>query len=116
MPIHALDHLYVEVHDWEGAVSFWTGLGFEFVDRWGSAGHRAGRLEAGSAAVVLAEVDEDTEPAFNAFFEVAEPDDLELPDAVDVETPLSATHWGTRWLRVRDAHGRVYALEENPGG
>lgn len=116
MPIRALDHLYVEVHDWDGAVAFWRGLGFEFVDRWGSEGHRAGRLEVEHAAVVLAEVDHDAEPAFNAFFELTDADGMELPDAVDIETPLNPTHWGTRWLRVRDAHGRVYALEETPGG
>ncbi len=33
-------------------------------------------------------------------------------EAVEVSTPLEATHWGTRWIRVTDPDGHTYALEE----
>jgi uncharacterized glyoxalase superfamily protein PhnB len=31
---------------------------------------------------------------------------------IAVTTPLGPTHWGTRWIRVRDPDGREFALEE----
>ena len=110
MAITALDHIYVETRDWEAAVAFWKGLGF--AERWGSEGHRAGRLAAGSATVVLAEVEEAAEPGFSVFFSLEDADDFMVGDAVEVMTPLSQTHWGTRWMRVRDGEANVYSLEE----
>jgi len=100
MTVTALDHLYVETTDWPGSVDFWEGLGFDITERWGSDGHRAGRLVAGAAAVVLAEVAAD--PEFTVFFAV--------PDSPDLEP----THWGTRLKRVTDPDGRTVALEATP--
>ena len=111
MAVTDLDHLYIETHDWEASVSFWEGLGFSFASRWGSSGHRAGRLESAAAAVVLAEVSADQSPGFNAFFRLDEADDFAMGPGVEVTTPLEDTHWGTRWIRVRDPEGQVYSLE-----
>ena len=36
---------------------------------------------------------------------------LQATDAVDVISPLEDTHWGTRWIRVRDPDGNLYVLE-----
>jgi len=36
-------------------------------------------------------------------------DSVEIPGVV---TPLSHTHWGSRWIRVADPDGRVHPLEE----
>ena len=115
MGITKLDHVYVETRDWDAATAFWGGLGFSFVEQWGSDGHRAGRLEAGSAAVVLAEVDEDAAPAFNVFFQLDDAERFAPGDRVDVIHSLEPTHWGTRWVRVRDPEGRVHCLEAQPG-
>ena len=41
---------------------------------------------------------------------------FEVGAAVDVEQPLSSTHWGTRWIRVRDPEGRIFCLEEAQAG
>ena len=95
-------------------MAFWEGLGFEFVDQWGSDGHRAGRLQSKQAVVVLAEVGPDLPAAFNAFFDLADPDRFEIGPGVEVETPLETTHWGTRWIRVTDPDGRVHCLEAGP--
>lgn len=111
MGIRSLDHLYVETSKWEDSVAFWGGLGFEFAGQWGTQGHRAGRLETSGAAIVLAEVAPDAEPAFNAFFDVSDIDEFQPGSGVEVVTPLESTHWGTRWIRVRDPEGRVYAFE-----
>lgn len=109
MGITGLDHVYAETTDWEAALEFWQGLGFEVAETWGDDGHRAGRLTAGDAAVVLAEVDRD--PAFNVHFALADADSFEPGESVTVTTPLTDTHWGTRWIRVQDGDGRTYALE-----
>jgi hypothetical protein len=109
--ITKLEHLYVETHEWGLSVAFWSGLGFSFIRTWGSEGHRAGRLESGIAAVVLAEVPSEQPPTSSAFFTLEDPDDFSVGEAADVITPLQETHWGTRWMRVRKPEGRVYAFE-----
>jgi uncharacterized glyoxalase superfamily protein PhnB len=107
MAVTALDHVYLETTHWESSVEFWHRLGFTVAERWGSAGHRAGRLVAGSAAIVLAEVDGD--PEVTLFFRLDDPEALDAGAAVAV--PLQPTHWGTRMIRVRDPEGRIHALE-----
>lgn len=109
MGITGIGHVYAETSDWEGSVAFWEGLGFSFADRWESDGHRAGRLECNSAAVVLAEVPEEPQH-LSVFFDIERPEDA--PDLPGVVTPLTDTHWGTRWIRVEDPDGRIHALEE----
>ncbi len=109
MGINRIDHLYAETAHWDDSVAFWEGLGFSFAERWGSDGHRAGRLVCNDAAIVLAEVEE--KPAFNVFFDITDADALDATGH-DVATPLQDTHWGTRWIRVTDPDGRIIALEE----
>lgn len=108
MAVRRIDHLYAETREWGAGVAFWEGLGFSFTDRWGSEGHRAGRLECGQAGVVLAEIGEGT-PEFNVFFDADAIDAVDVPTVV---TPPSPTHWGTRWLRLRDPDGRIHVLED----
>ncbi|MDP2623623.1 MAG: hypothetical protein Q8Q29_07500 [Actinomycetota bacterium] len=43
-------------------------------------------------------------------------DSFEPGTVVEVTAPLEATHWGTRWIRVREPEGRIFALEEAPEG
>ena len=113
MGIRAIDHLYLETRSFEATVAFWERLGFRLAAQWGSDGHRAGRLESGEAFIVLAE---SSEPVQTVHFRLAEADAFarRLADqsGVTVQTPLEATHWGTRWIRVQDPDGRVFALEE----
>lgn len=112
MAVTAIDHIYVETREWEASVEFWRALGFEIVESWGSEGHRAGRLEAGTAVVVLAEVGPDATPAFNVFFDLVDADAYRPGSAAEVVTPLEPTHWDTRWIRARDPEGRIHCLEE----
>lgn len=112
MAVTVIDHVYAETREWESSVEFWRAIGFEVVASWGSEGHRAGRLESGDAAVVLAEVGPDATPAFNVFFDLQGADAYEPGPGADVVTPLEATHWNTRWIRVRDPEGRIHCLEE----
>lgn len=48
--------------------------------------------------------------AFNVFLALADAD--AATDLPGVVTPLSNTHWGTRWIRVADPDGRIHPLEE----
>ncbi len=114
MPVTDLDHVYLETRDWDAGVAFWEGLGFRLAEQWGSDGHRAGRLAAGKAAVVLAEVGADSVPETSIFFALEDGDEYSVAEAVPVEEQLAATHWGTRLIRVRDPEGRVFCLEEKP--
>jgi catechol 2,3-dioxygenase-like lactoylglutathione lyase family enzyme len=113
MSVKAIDHLYLETRSFDETVRFWEGLGFRLAARWGQDGHRAGRLASGRASIVLAESDE---PVLTVHFGIDDADRYagRVADGGDVplDAPLSATHWGTRLMRVRDPDGRVFALEE----
>lgn len=114
MPITDLDHIYLETREWSRDVAFWEGLGFGLSEEWGREGHRAGRLTAGHASVVLAEVDPATQPAMSIFFRLEDADAFSVADDATVLESLTETHWGTRWIRVADSEGRVFSLEEKP--
>ncbi len=117
MGIAAIDHMYVETRHYDRTRVFWEALGFGVAAEWGEGGHRACRLASESAGVVLAEVGPEHAPQSpNVHFklESAEQMDEKLATAAEVTvlTPLSETHWQTRWIRVQDPDGNVYALEE----
>ncbi|MCB2224650.1 MAG: hypothetical protein KQH83_10835 [Actinobacteria bacterium] len=116
MDITAIGHLYVETLHWEASLRFWEGLGFTVAERWGSDGHRAGRLESGTAQIVLAEAPEGAGPAFDLVFRAGDLDGAPPAPEVGVAAPVQDTHWGTRVLRVRDPDGRVYSLEQDVEG
>jgi catechol 2,3-dioxygenase-like lactoylglutathione lyase family enzyme len=113
MAIEAIDHLYIESWSFKDAVAFWESLGFKLVEEWGDDGHQAGRLEAGSAFIVLVESDT---PTVDIHFRMNEAEalseSLTRDDHAAVVLPLEPTHWGTRWMRVQDPDGRNFVLEE----
>ena len=117
MTVKALDHVYVETRRFEQTVEFWKSLGFTIAAEWGDGSHRACRLVADRAAVVLAEADPEASPQSpTVHFAMADPEHLArtLTEAENVEviTPLADTHWGTRWIRVQDPDGNLYCLED----
>ena len=117
MGIFSIDHIYVETRSFPESLAFWQGLGFDLVEEWGEGVHRAARLQAGEAAVVLA-TGESTIPA--VFFGVSGinhlANDITGGDTVTVRQPLESTHWGTQWIRVADPSGNIFALEESSPG
>jgi uncharacterized glyoxalase superfamily protein PhnB len=118
MSIEAIDHLYVETTAFDEALRFWRGLGFSVADAWGEDGHRACRLESGTAAVVLATADGAEPCPVTVHFRVGDVDALAEQVAraegspVGVEVAPEDTHWGTRWMRVRDPDGHVFSVEQ----
>jgi catechol 2,3-dioxygenase-like lactoylglutathione lyase family enzyme len=117
MGITGVDHLYIETRSFEKGRAFWESLGFELKEKWGEDGHVAGLLNRGQATVVLAEVKAGEKPegptihfgidGADAYFA-----SLSKQASLKIVTKLESTHWGTRWIRVEDPDGRVFALEE----
>jgi hypothetical protein len=111
--IEAIDHLYIESRSFKEAVAFWSSLGFTLVEEWGDDGHQAGRLEAGQAVIVLVESDT---PTVDIHLRVTEPEELaaalERDGGAAVAQALEPTHWGTRWMKVRDPDNRIFVLED----
>jgi catechol 2,3-dioxygenase-like lactoylglutathione lyase family enzyme len=112
--IRGIDHLYIETRSFAKASAFWEGLGFRFVTKWGEDGHEAGLLRCNGASIVLAEADDPFPPTVHFALEGADAfaATLAKKNAVRVTQPLEHTHWGTRWIRVADSDGNVFALEE----
>ena len=115
MGIQAIDHLYIETRSFDQGVAFWLELGFQLVERWGTDGHHAGRLRAGDAEIVLAESDT---PVVTVHFRSVDTAGVATrvgaSEIVRVRDPLAQTHWGAQLMRVEDADGHVFALEEAP--
>lgn len=115
MTVLGFDHIYVETHHYTQAREFWQALGFALADEWGEDDHRACRLTLGNTAVVLAQTAGATAIPPTIHFAVSDPAQLErqlgASPAIFLSTPLKETHWGTRWMRVRDPDGNEYVLE-----
>jgi catechol 2,3-dioxygenase-like lactoylglutathione lyase family enzyme len=116
MSVSGFDHIYVETRHFELTIAFWESLGFSVKETWGSGDHRACRLGAGDAWVVLAEAGAGHDPQrATVHLAMQDPEALDArideAPSVDVISPLEETHWGTRWIRVRDPDGNLYVLE-----
>jgi catechol 2,3-dioxygenase-like lactoylglutathione lyase family enzyme len=116
MSVSGFDHVYVETRHFERTIAFWESLGFAVAESWGEGDHRACRLSAGTAWVVLAEAGAGHDPQrATVHLKVTDPEALDArireADAVSVISPLEETHWGTRWIRVHDPDGNLYVLE-----
>jgi catechol 2,3-dioxygenase-like lactoylglutathione lyase family enzyme len=117
MSISKIDHLFLQTNHWERSLQFWTRLGFTIVRQWGEDGHRACQLQSGDAQLTMAELEDKSHlpDRPTAYFKVSNIEEMNrgLSDssAVQVVLPLQKTHWGTRWIRVQDPDGNIYALE-----
>lgn len=113
-----IDHAYVETRTFDRTTTFWKELGFDVRESWGGPGHRAAIFQRGESRVVVAECAPD-DAAQRATVHFDAPD-IEIiaasasaaRETVVVATPLGPTHWGTRWLRVRDPDGNLWAFEK----
>ena len=68
------------------------------------------------ALIVLANSASDSPATPTFHFAISNAEELNktlIADSnIEVETELEDTHWGTKWIRVRDPDGNVYALED----
>lgn len=118
--LNGYGHLFLETHDFAGMVRFWSALGFETAEAWGTEaeGHQGCVLKCGDSVVVVGSVGpKEPVQAPTMHFSVKSVDQLAAAlkgnRAVDVVTAPEATHWNTRWIRVKDPQGNVYAVESD---
>jgi uncharacterized glyoxalase superfamily protein PhnB len=118
MAVQGIDHLFIETRDFDASVRLWQALGFTLAEQWGEGSYRAGLLRSESAVIVLAPPRQgSSRAAITVHFRIADVDSLaqrlaHAGASGAIETQPEDTHWGTRWLRVRDPDGHVFALEQ----
>jgi hypothetical protein len=119
MTTNGVEAVFLETHNWGRAARFFQALGYtlEF-----DTGHGSGQLRNGDGPYVfIAEVPEDRPVGTRVVLAVPDADGFEADDVVEVVTPFTPTHWGTREMVVRDPDGRLWSLQapgatDAPGG
>ncbi len=109
MSTEGFEAVFLETHNWGKAAKFFRALGFtlEF-----ETGHNSGQLRnADGPYVFIAEVPEEREPQVRLVLKVADEAAFRPDPALDVVTPFSDTHFGTREATVRDPDGRLWSLQ-----
>jgi uncharacterized glyoxalase superfamily protein PhnB len=113
MATEGIEAVFLETHNWGKAAKFFQALGFELEF---STDHNSGQLRnGGGPSVFIAEVPADREPGMRVVLKVADADGFRADPAVEVVTPFTGTHYGTREMTVRDPDGRLWVLQESTG-
>ncbi|QXJ19824.1 VOC family protein [Actinomadura graeca] len=109
MPTEGIEAVFLETHNWGKAAGFFQALGFELEF---STGHGSGQLRNGDGPYVfIAEIPEDREPQVRLALRVPDPEAFHAGPQVEVVTPFTDTHYGTREMTVRDPDGRLWSLQ-----
>jgi hypothetical protein len=109
MTTEGIEAVFLETHNWGKAAKFFQGLGYnlEF-----ATDHSSGQLRNGDGPYVfIAEIPEDREPQLQLVLKVPDADSFHLDPGVEVVTPFTDTHFGTREMTVRDPDGRLWSLQ-----
>ncbi|EOD64049.1 VOC family protein [Amycolatopsis vancoresmycina] len=108
MTTDGVEAIYLETHNWGKAAKFFQALGYE-IDF--ATDHNSGQLRNGDSPwLFIAEVPESQEPRTQVVFKVPDADTFRPDDVVEVVTPFTETHYGTREMTVRDPDGRTWTL------
>lgn len=109
MSTTGIEAVFLETHNWGKAAKFFQALGFELDFE---TDHHSGQLHNGAGAYVfIAEVPEDQPTSLEVVLAVPADGPGELDPVVEVVTPMTETHWGTRTMTVRDPDGRTWTLQ-----
>ncbi|WP_027060404.1 VOC family protein [Mesorhizobium loti] len=114
MTTEGIQAVYLTTHNWGKAAKFFQALGYtlEF-----DTGHNSGQLRNGvNPYIFIAEVPQTEEPATRLVFRVPNESAVPTDPIVEVVTPFSDTHWGSREMTMRDPDGRLWNLETPPKG
>ena len=109
MTTQGIEAVFLETHNWGKSARFFQELGFtlEF-----ATDHNSGQLRNGDGPYLfIAEVPADTDPVASIVLTVADEDGFGPGPGVEVVTPFSDTHYGTREMTVRDPDGRLWILQ-----
>ena len=109
MTTEGIAAIFLETHNWGKAAKFFQALGFELEF---DTGHNSGQLRNGNGPYVfIAEIPEDRRPGMQIGMKVADAEAFTVDPAVEVVSPFSDTHYGTREMVVRDPDGRTWTLQ-----
>ncbi|MBO0879762.1 MAG: VOC family protein [Mycobacterium sp.] len=109
MTTEGIEAIFLETHNWGKAAKFFQALGFELEF---DTGHNSGQLRNGDGPFVfIAEIPEDREPGMQIALTVADAEACTVDPTVEVVSPFSDTHYGTREMVVRDPDGRSWSLQ-----
>jgi hypothetical protein len=108
-----IEAVFLETHNWGKAAKFFQELGFELEF---STDHNSGQLRNGDGpSVFIAEIPANREPGMRVVLKVPDADSFCPDSAVEVVTPFTETHYGTREMTVRDPDGRPWILQAPAG-
>lgn len=109
MTTEGIEAVFWETHNWGTAARFLQALGFELEF---ATDHGSGLLRNGAGAYVfVAEVPADREPRLQIALTVADADAFRPDSALEVVSPFTNTHYGTREMTVRDPDGHLWSLQ-----
>ncbi|WP_329164468.1 VOC family protein [Streptomyces sp. NBC_01267] len=109
MATEGIEAVFLTTHNWGKAAKFFQALGYELEF---STDHNSGQLRNGDGPYVfIAEVPEDREPQTQIVLKVPDAGTFRPDPAVEVVTPFTDTHFGTKEMTVRDADGRLWSLQ-----
>jgi hypothetical protein len=113
MPAKGIEAVFLETHNWGKAAKFFQALGFELDF---ATDHDSGQLRNGDGPYVfIAEVPEDQEPRVQIVLNAPDADTFQADPIVEVVSPFTDTHYGTREMIVRDPDGRLWTLQARAG-
>jgi len=109
MTTDGIDAVFLQTHNWGRTARFFQALGFELEF---ATDHASGQLRNGSGPTVfVAEVPEDRTPTMQVVLKVPDADAFRPDPVVEVVTPFTETHYGTREMIVRDPDGRLWNVQ-----
>jgi len=109
MTTEGIQAVFLETHNWGKAAKFFQALGYDLEF---STDHSSGQLRNGDGPYVfIAEIPEDREPQMQIALKVPDADAFRPDPVVEVVTPFTETHYGTREMTVRDPDGRIWNLQ-----
>jgi uncharacterized glyoxalase superfamily protein PhnB len=104
-----IDAVFVETHNWGKTTKFFQELGFELEFE---TDHNSGQLRNGDGPYVfVAEVPAHHEATIQIALKVADEKKFHPGPAVDIVSPFTDTHFGSREMIVRDPDGRLWNLQ-----
>jgi hypothetical protein len=109
MSTDGIEALFLETHNWGKTAKFLQALGFtlEF-----ETDHNSGQLRHGDGpSVFIAEVPADQQPQLQVALRVTDAEAFQPDPVLDIVSPFTDTHYGTREMLVRDPDGRLWNLQ-----
>lgn len=105
MATEGIDAVFVTTHNWGATAKFFQSLGYDLDF---ATDHNSGQFSNRiGPSVFVSEVPEDSALGVRLVLKATD----ETDPAVEVVTPFTDTHYGTREMEVRDPDGRLWTIQ-----